>query len=142
MRDVGLGDKVYSPDLQTFELEGPTGIFGTLASIIVGPLRLLMRVTHNIVILPANLLASYADGLLLVGAVLTALGVVDFLVFRKWPLLVSQLPVIILAIKLKAAASKAVLQAEEKHEVEIDTTQVEKLCNTIYGELDEVLGKD
>lgn len=142
MRDVGLGDKVYSPDLQTFELEGPSGVFGTLASILVGPIRLLLRVMHNIMILPANLLASYADGLFVVGALMLGAGVFDFIVYHKWPLLVSQIPVMILAIKLKAGASKAVASSLEKTEVEIDVEQVEELCNSITDELDAIVGKE
>lgn len=141
MRDVGLGDKVYSPDLQTFELEGPSGVFGTVASVLVGPIRLVMRCAHNIMILPANLLASYAEGLLIVSAIMLTVGVFDFLLLGKWPLLVSQVPLIILAVKLKASASKAVVKAQEKAEVEIDTEKVEELCNTIYDEIDAALGK-
>lgn len=142
MRDVGLGDKVYSPDLQTFELEGPSGVFGTLASVLVGPIRLLMRVMHNIMILPANLLASYADGLFIVGALMLGAGVFDLLVYGKWPLLVSQIPVMILAVKLKAGASKAVKSSTEKTEVEIDVEKVEELCNSITAELDSIIGKE
>ena len=141
MRDVGLGDKVYSPDLQTFELEGPSGLFGTVASVLVGPIRLVMRCSHNIMVLPANLLASYAEGLLIVSSLLLVVGIFDFLFLGKWPLLVSQVPLIILAVKLKASASKAVIKAQEKVEVEIDTKKVEELCNTLYDEIDAALGK-
>ena len=86
--EYGYGDKVYSSDLQTFSLEGTSGIFGTVASLLVGPIRLLSRVTNNIMVLPANLLESYADGVVVIGAILAALGVVDWLVFDKWQLLI------------------------------------------------------
>lgn len=136
------GPKVYSPDLQTFSLEGRSGIFGTIASIVVGPIRLLSRVSHNIMILPAGLLGSYAEGLLFVGVVVTLLGVVDLVFFRKWPLLVSQLPVLLAAVHFKAKARKAVVIAETKHEVEIDNAQVEDLCDQIFTELDAKLGME
>lgn len=141
MRDVGLGDKVYSPDLETFELEGPSGVFGTVASIVVGPVRMIMRVMHNIVILPAELLASYAEGLLIVGCAMMAVGIFDFLVFHKWPILISQIPVIFLSLKLKAKATEAVVKSKEKTEVEIDTEKVEELCSSVYEEIDAALGK-
>lgn len=133
--------KVYSPDLQTFSLEGRSGIFGTLASLIVGPIRVISRVAHNVMILPADLLASYAEGLLIVGVVLEVIGIADYVFWHKWPLMVSQLPVIASAIHLKAKAKKAIVIAETKHEVEIDLDQVTELCNTIYQELDAIVGK-
>lgn len=140
MRDVGLGNKVYSPDLQTFELEGPTGIFGTLASVVVGPIRLLLRVMHNIVILPAALLESYASGLLIVSVILLVTGIVDIIVFKKWPLLVSQIPAVLLAVRLKQKASRGVQLAKAKVEVEIDDEQINELCNGIYDKLDAAIG--
>lgn len=132
--------KVYSPDLQSFSLEGRSGIFGTLASLIVGPIRVISRVAHNVMILPADLLASYAEGLLITGIIFELLGIVDYIFFDKWPLLVSQVPVIASALHLKAKARRAIVISETKHEVEIDTDQVTELCNTIYGELDAIVG--
>lgn len=136
------GQKVYSPDLQLFSLEGKSGVFGTIASFIVGPIRLLSRVAHNVMILPANLLASYAEGLFFCGLVLGVLGVVDYLVYDKWPLIVSQVPVLMLARHFKQRAKRAVVISQTKHEVEIDNEQVSTLCNTIYDELDQIVGKE
>ena len=140
--DEQNGGKVYSPDIQTYSFEGSSGIFGTIASFVVGPVRFVMRVTHNICILPANLLYSYAGGLLLVGGIAAAIGVFDFVMFRKWPLLVSQIPVIILAYWLRKTSSQAVQRSEEKTDVEIDTKQIEDLCSGIYDEINREMGKD
>lgn len=135
-------DKVYSPDLVPYEFSGASGLFSTIASIIVGPIRLLLRVVHNIMILPAGMMASYAEGLLIIGAMVGVIGVIDFILRGRWPLLVSQIPVILLAVKLKATASRATEIALIKSEVEIDTDKVEELCNGIVPELDAIIGKD
>ena len=140
--EVGYGEKVYSPDLKVFDLDGRSGIFGTMASIAVGPLRLLMRVSHNIMILPANLMETYANGLLVIGIIMASLGVVDWLVFKHWPLIVSQIPVIVFAVHLRSRARKAVELADTKYEVEIDNSQVENLCNQIYTDLNNIVGKE
>lgn len=142
MRDMGLGDKVYSPDLQTYELEGTTGLFGTIASLVVGPIRIVSRVMHNIMILPANLLDDYARGLLVISILFTGLGLADLIVFRKWPLVVSQIPVLIIAAVLRQRTSKAAIVAAQKREVEIDDEQVQELANSLYRELDIVIGKE
>lgn len=142
MRDVGLGDKVYSPDLQTYELEGPTGVFGTIASLVVGPIRIVSRVMHNLMVLPANLLDDYARGLFLVSAIFTAVGFADLIVFRKWPLLVSQFPALAISAVLMKKTSRAVTVAAQKREVEIDDQQVQDLANSLFKELDVVVGKE
>ena len=141
-RDFGYSRKVYSPDLRTFSLEGKSAIFGTVASIFVGPIRIILRVLHNIMILPANLMKDYANSLFIVGIVFGVIGVVDFILFSKWPLIISQVPVIGLAIILKRTASKSIAISEEKREVEIDMKAVEDLCNTIYSEIDSAIGKE
>lgn len=140
--DEQNGGKVYSPDIQSYSFEGSSGVFGTIASFIVGPIRFVVRVTHNICILPADLLYSYAGGLMLVGGIVCSIGVLDFVVFHKWPLLVSQIPVIILAWWLRKTSSQAVQRSEEKTDVEIDTKQIEDLCSGIYDEINSELGKD
>ena len=49
---------------------------------------------------------------------------------------------VLLGTHLKAKARRAVQISEYKREVEIDFDSVEKFCNTIYGELDVIVGKD
>lgn len=139
MRDVGLGEKVYSPDLQTFELDGPTGVFGVVAALLVGPLRLITRVVHNVMILPADLLASYASGLFVVGAIMTVIGAIDLVFYRRWPMLVSQIVVLGLAIMLKSKARVASEKADVKAEIEIDDKKVEDLCNSLVPQLDAII---
>lgn len=142
MRDVGLGDKVYTPDLQTYELEGPTGIFGTVASILVGPLRLVLRVVHNIMILPAHLLRVYAEGLFIASSTFAVIGLLYWIFTGRWFLFVSELPMIGVAFLINKRALNAMQVAEEKRKVEINTKQVEELCNSIYEELDAAQGEE
>lgn len=142
MEDKSKESKVYSPDMQTYEFEGKSGLFGTIASIIVGPVRIIMRVLGNIMVLPAELMVSYAEGLLVVSGVLLAIGVFDFIAYGKWPMLVSQIPALILAFKLRAKSASVVKTMEVKSEVQIDTKQVEELCNGIVEELDQIVRKD
>ena len=131
--------KYYSPDIVPYSLEGRSGVFGTLSSIAVAPIRLVSRVMHNIQILPAPLLKDYAESLLLVGGALLIIGIIDWFVFNKWPLMVSQVPVLILAFVFRSRAIASAAQAEEKREVDINVEQVESLCSEIYGELDKIM---
>ncbi len=133
--------KVYSPDITPYSMEGADGVYNTISSILIGPIRLLIRVPHNIMILPANLLDSYATGLLQVGAIMGLLGVIDYIIFHKWPLLVSQIPVLFIAYSMKKKASHAVRKSDELREVDINFQEVKDMCETVYTELDNALGK-
>ena len=134
-----VNDRVYSPDITHYDLEGMSGIVNTISSIMVAPIRISMRVMHNIFVLPANLQAVYAESLLFICFVMCIFGVADLVLFGKWVLLVSQLPLIIYAMRLKSQAKKSVNVFERKQEVEINIDEVESLCNTVYDELDTVL---
>lgn len=142
MRETGVGRKVYSPDVKNYSLEGMSGIYGTVASLFVGPIRLLLRVMHNLMILPVGLLKSYSSGLLFVGIVMEVLGIIDYVAFHKWPLFVSQIPIIVIAIILNQRVARAEKRIEKIREVEIDVERVEELCGTIYDELDNIVGKE
>lgn len=138
-----FGDLVYSPDLQTFDLAGDRGLLSTIASFIVGPIRLTIRVTTNIFLLPAELKGKYANSLLLTGIFLELLGLVDLLVYKKWPLFVSQIPVIAMAIQMRLSAKQHhddVITA--KKEINVDTDALNDYCNTLEKELDTALGNE
>lgn len=132
-------EKVYSPDIKPYSFEGKSGIFGTLLSIIMAPVRIISRVTHNVFILPANLQEGFADKWLLVSCILLAIGFLDFVIEKKWPLLVSQIPGIFLSLRLKRQASKSTEIATEKREVDIDIDQVTELCNSVYSEFESIV---
>lgn len=130
--------KVYSPDITPYSLEGRSGVFGTLVSIFVGPVRIVSRVTHNILVLPANLRLDYANSLITVGFGMLGLGVVDLTLYKKWPLIVSQIPILYYAFRLRKQARKSVTVATQKREVDIDVKEVEVLCNTIFQDLKDI----
>lgn len=142
MKDSSSENKVYSPDMQVYEFEGKTGLFGTIASIVVGPVRLIMRVLGNIMVLPTRLMLSYSEGLLIVSGILLFIGAIDIIVYGKWPLLVSQIPALILALRLRAKSILLTKTIDVKPEVQIDTKQVEELCNSAIAEFDAIIGKD
>lgn len=142
MKDSSSENKVYSPDMQVYEFEGKTGLFGTIASIVVGPVRLIMRVLGNIMVLPTRLMLSYSEGLLIVSGMLLFIGAIDIIVYGKWPLLVSQIPALILALRLRAKSILLTKTIDIKSEVQIDTKQVEDLCNSAIVEFDAIIGKD
>lgn len=137
-----MKQKVYAPDIDNYEFEGRSGLFGTVAALFVGPVRLVMRVVHNIVILPVDFLPSYVSALSLVSASMTVLGIIDYLAFHRWPLLVSQLPVFIYGRYLRHRIKMSASSSEGVREVEIDTEQIEAACNSITDELDTIVGKD
>lgn len=134
-------NKTYSPEIKSFSLDDK-GAVNLVAALFVSPIRFVVRVMHNICVLPANLLKDYANGLQLVGFVMLAIGVIDFVLYRRWPLLVSQIPVIMLASSLKKKASKAVSIAAKKDSVDIDYSKVEEILNTVYDRVDNAIGKD
>lgn len=137
--DLNEEGKVYSPDIHPYSFEGRSGVFGTLSSIVVAPIRVITRVVHDIFILPANLLEEYAKSLMLVSIILLVIGLFDFFVYKKWPLVVSQLPAIYYAYILKRQASKSTQLALKKRTVDINTDNVEELCNTVFDELNKAI---
>lgn len=131
--------KVYSPDIKPYSFEGRSGIFGTLLSFIVAPIRITTRVMHTVFILPANMQETYAGSLFVVSGVMCGLGLFDLILYHKWPLLVSQIPCIYYATRLKKQAQRSAEIASAKREVDIDFEQVETLCNTVYNELENIV---
>lgn len=131
--------KVYSPDITPYSFEGKSYFFGTLLSIIVAPIRLLSRVMHNIFILPANLQKGYAQSLIWVSGALIGIGVLDLLIYRKWPLVVSAIPALIYGLRLKRQALDSEVVARELRHIEIDDEQVEEAANSVYTSLQEIL---
>lgn len=134
--------KVYSPDIHPYSMEGRSGIFGTLLSFVVAPIRITTRVIHNIFILPANLQEDYADALTTTSLVIGCIGIIDLFMYKKWCLTFSQIPTLYFAYVLKKQARKSTQIALEKREVDIDTEQVQTLCNTVFSELNEIIGSD
>lgn len=134
--------KVYSPDLKPYSFEGSSGVVNTILSVFVGPIRFISRVMHNIFVLPANLQMDYAQTLQIVSLVLLAFGLVLVIFDGKWSLLVSQIPVLVYATRLKAKAKRSTALAQSKREVEIDLDEVGDLCNSIYPELKNLLEDD
>ncbi len=139
MREDDGEKRVYSPDIQPYSFEGKSYFIGTIVSIVVAPIRIVTRIMHNIIVMPANLQRQYSQGLFIVAGLMTALGIVDFVWRQHWPLLVSQLPLFWVAYHLKRTAVRAEDVAEEQREIDIDHAQVEELINTVYDELDKIL---
>lgn len=131
--------KVYSPDITPYSFEGRTYVFGTFLSFVVAPIRLVSRVMHNIFVLPANLQKDYAKGLLLVSSVLLGIGLLDLLLAHKWPLVVSQIPALMWAVRLKKQAEESENQSVELKSIEIDSELVQTKCSTIYDELEKIV---
>ena len=132
----------YAPDLLEFELEGEKGIFSLITSFIVGPIRLVSRILHNIAFLPADLAKSYSNGLIAVASMMVFIGIVDLLFFGKWPVLVSQIPVCAMALRFRKKATKAISVTAEKREVHIDNDQVNAMCETTYDEMLSAVRKE
>ena len=132
------GMKVYSPDIKPYSFEGRSGVFGTLLSIIVAPIRITTRVMHISFILPANMQEDYAKALYFLAVAMSVLGVVDLVFYKRWPLLISQIPVVYYATRLRGQAQRSTAIAKSKREVEIDTDVVGDLCNTIYDDLEKI----
>ena len=137
--DVNKVPKVYSPDITPFGMEGKSGAIGVLLSFVVAPIRLVSRVMHNIFILPADLLGEYANALMTVSSLMMLLGIASFVFEKKWCLLVSQIPAIYIALRLRKQAQKSTAIAQEKREVNIDLELVSDNCGTIYDELDKII---
>ena len=131
--------KVYSPDITPYKFEGNSLIFGTILSFVVAPIRLLSRVMRNVFILPADMRESYAKSLLIVSGILGVIGIVDLMIYGKWPLVASQIFTFLYALRLKGQAALSKQRAQEKREVNIDTGQIEDMCSAIYDTLDNII---
>lgn len=134
--------KTYATDIQSFDLDGNQSILNIVASVVVAPIRLVMKVLHNICILPAELMCSYAEGLLFVSSVLSVLGVLDLVIYRRWPLLISQLPLVFVSLRLRRKARVSAQAARDKKTVDIDYAKIEEKLNTVYDRIDTSIGKD
>lgn len=132
-------EKVYSPDIKPYSFEGRSGLFGTLLSFIMAPIRIVTRVMHNIFVIPANLLEGFAMKWFYVSIVLLVIGLADLFLQKKWPLAVSQLPGIYLSLRLAKQARNSTEIAREKPEVSIDIEQVTQECNKVLKDFDDIL---
>ena len=135
--DANSENKVYSPDIKVYSMEGRSGLFNTILTIIVGPIRLVTRVMHNIFILPANLLEDYANALMLCSIVVGGIGLIDLVVYKKWPLIVSQIVPLLYSLRLGRQAKASTFMAKKKRSVEINVEAVEELCGEVYTEIDK-----
>lgn len=135
----GLGRYVYSSDMRTFDLDGNHSIIMSLVSLLISPVRITLRVMHNIMSMPNALKQVYVKEMLRTSLILELIGLVDFIVYKRWVLVVSQIPVILYAYRAKSRISMAVARDEEVTEVEIDTSMVEELCGTVYDDIDKAL---
>lgn len=141
--NIGLGDYVYSQDLVTFDIDGNHSLIFTIISVIISPIRLIMRSVHNIVIMPDTLKLHYYEELLKISAILAAIGLIDLVVYHKWVLIISQIPVILYSLK-RIPSLKIIEEKEEVElqEIEIDTKKVEVECNKIFDILDDILQQE
>lgn len=135
-----VSQKTYSPDIAVYSFEETSAVYKTLSSILVGPIRLVMRVMHNIPLLPGKLLVEYTRGLFLVCGAFSFVGLFDYVFYGKWPMLVSQPVVFLIALHLKRKCRFVAELVEEVREVEIDEDQVNACCNKIFSRLDEIVG--
>lgn len=131
--------KVYSPDVVPYSFEGKRGIIGTVAYTFVAPIRLVSRIMHNIWVMPADIQDEFAEGLFVVAGIVAALGLVDLLVWHKWVLLASQIPLFPYAYFTRKAALEASELAHKKREVDFDYEQIETLVGGVYDELNKVI---
>ena len=101
--------------------------------------RSVSRVMHNIFVMPANIQDEFAEGLFVVALLTSILGVVDLVLYHKWVLLVSQLPLFPVAYYVRKKALTAKEVAKSKRTVEIDYDQVEELVSTVYNDLNKIV---
>lgn len=134
--------KVYSPDVVPYSFEGESYLLGTFMSIVVAPIRIVSRVLHNIVILPGDMQLGYSNSLLIVSSILMVIGLLDAMLVGKWPLFISQIPVLLYAMYLKKQATLSSRKKSVKRDIEINTEVVEEMCNSIYDDINNVLRSD
>lgn len=132
--------KVYAPDIASYAFDESSAVYKTIVSVLIGPIRLVMRVLHNIPLLPPNLLSEFAGGLVLTSCFLGAIGIFDYAVFHRWPLLFSQTLALLYGLYLKRKVGGIELTEAEMREVKIDYELVTDHCNKIYDDLDKILG--
>lgn len=132
----------YSPDIDEFSFEGASYFFGLIASIVVAPIRLVMRVMHMIALLPAKLMVVYLRYLIGVSVAMVVVGVVSFIFDGKWIILVSQVIVLVASLFLSTTLKYDEEDESSVRQLDIDEEEVEAICNGIYEELDNYFGKE
>ncbi len=137
--DESKSTKVYSPDIRPYSFEGKGGLLSTISYTIVAPIRLVSRIMHNIFVMPANIQDEFAEGLMVVAGCTAVLGLIDLILYGKWLLLVTQLPLFPIAYKIRQRALSSKAAAREKRTVDIDIAQVTKLSNSVFDDLDKIL---
>lgn len=132
----------YSPDIDEFSFEGASYFFGLIASIVVAPIRLVMRVMHMIALLPAKLMVVYLRYLIGVSVAMVVVGVVSFIFDGKWIILASQAIVLVASLFLSTTLKYDAEDESSVRQLDIDEEEVEAICNGIYEELDNYFGKE
>lgn len=136
--DEQKNQKVYSPDIKPYSLEGKGGLLNTISYTIVSPIRLVSRVMHNIFVMPANIQDEFAEGLIVVAIATGVLGLVDLIVFKKWMLLATQIPLIPYAYKKRKDALSSKEVVKKKPVVDIDKARVTELAQSVYDDLEKL----
>lgn len=140
--NVGVGEFIYAPDVMVQELDGKHNLIFSLVSVIISPVRVCLRVMHNIAIMPAKLKKEFLNELITVSIAMEAIGLVNLFLNHKWPLAISQIPVLLYAYRARNTVVIAVEKDAEVTEVDIDSEQIEQMCVSVYDKLDSVLEED
>lgn len=135
----GMDDLVYSTDIQVTDLEGSNALVHSIAAIAFAPIRILLKVLHNIMILPADLMLIYAESLLMISSIMLGIGILNLFFNRSVLLLLCEIPVVLLSLLWKRKASTSVVVSNKRNVISIDTNAIEDVCNSVYDKINNSL---
>lgn len=135
-------DILYSPDvvIDTFSLDTMLG--HTLASLCVGPLRIVTRIGSNLALLPPAHLTRCILNMIFVDLFLFVFSLVQsFFIHSYFFPVISFCLLLLLAIWYKKTAVQEKREEIDK-EFDIDSESIESVCNEVYTILDKIIKEE
>lgn len=133
---------IYSPDVVIDEFNLDTMLGHTLASLCVGPMRIVTRVGSNIALLSPPHLTRCIRNMVFIDLFLFVFSLIQSFFIKSYFFPITSFCVLLLlAIWYKRTAYQEKKEQAEK-EFNIDSESIESICNEIYSILDKIMKEE
>lgn len=134
-----IGDFVYSQDLTTTELSLNKAIGHIIASLAIGPIRLITKVASNILLLPYDLLKQYIEHVLFIITSLIFISLIHATFSGRINLLLITILFYPIPLFILYKLTQKKKPIYKKKSISVDFQPLEEECNKIYEELDKII---
>lgn len=133
---------IYSPDVVIDEFNLDTMLGHTLASLCVGPLRIVTRVGSNLALLSPTHLTRCIRNMMFIDLFLLVFSTIQSFFIKSYFFPITSFGVLVLlAVWYKRITIQKKREQAEK-EFEIDSDSIESVCNEIYTILDKIMKEE